>query len=360
MASPIFSFSNSSQYFNDNPIVGIAAVSLLLESIILLLILNPTLSSLWFVFPHGLVVLSLIFFLKNYEQTEKDTYFLILLTLSTAVLSALGAVFVILLFMFLQRANNFQRDTPPNSYESILSEVKKPEQEDLFEKLVSGKVESLGHSSVIPFMDVLHFGTQRQKQTLVALLINNYQKDFSPVLKEAIKDKDNSIRVLASMGVAQIENQFMKRTIEIETTRGESDRATKNYFKTLGRHYDDYAHCEILEEFMQMDFRNLAIQAYKDHLRVTPLDGEVLFWLGRALLRNKKWSESAIVFEVALKNNLLAPENMVWYLECLYRIKQYQKLGNAAFNYYSHAKKTKAGIPTQLNGVLEAWILSPG
>jgi tetratricopeptide (TPR) repeat protein len=204
-------------------------------------------------------------------------------------------------------------------------------------------------------MDVLRYGNQRQKQTLIPLIINNYHRNFAPVLKEAIKDEDNSIRVLASMGMAQIENQYMRRAIEIETKKRKANKSDKIYLKILGRHYDDYAHCEILDEIMQTDFRNLAIKSYEEYLHSNPLDGDVLFWLARAFLRNGKPEEAVIEFEVALKNKLLLPQNFIWYLESLYRLQKYGELRDVACEYIRHLNIAEGVIPPEVNKTLNIW-----
>jgi hypothetical protein len=356
MFRPIFSFSRK----KDNLIyrdlfLAMASITFLLESVIFILILNQTFSLLGFICAHSLVVLGLILYIYYWEQYDNETYFPFLFTLSTTVFGALGALFVLLLLLIRLKVPRVFKTPTADLYDSLLSELKKTEKEELSEYLLSGNVKKFNNSSVIPFMDVLRYGNQRQKQTLIPLLINNYHRNFAPVLREAIQDKDSSIRVLASMGMAQIENQFMEQAIKIEAKKGKGNESDKKYLKILGRHYDDYAHSEILDEVMQTDFRNLAIKSYVEYLHSNPLDGDVLFWLARALLRNGKPEDAAIKFEVALKNKLLLPHNFVWYLESLYRLQKYKKLRDVANKYVRHLNIAEGVIPSEMKNIINTW-----
>ena len=344
---------NTKHYWNLD--FGVAAVSLVFESVILIFYLDTTISTTWFVVFHILFIFSLAALVFYRVKTKKETYFLTLLTLSTTLLGPLGALVVLFLISFLPKFSQPSSYNPPNMYESILSGLKKTEQEELFEQLISGNVENFNKSSVIPFMDILYYGTQREKQNLIALLINNYQRSYSPILKEAVKDPDNSIRVLASMGIAQIENRFMKRAIEIESNKDGSEESKEFYFKTLGRHYDEYAYCDILDEFVQMDIRYLAIGAYMEYLSINPLDEEVLFWLGRALLRNGKMDEAALVFDEAMRNNLLSPEHSIWYLESLYQSNEFKKLGESIRQYSPQGMPPQKEIPNAIHQIVKTW-----
>ena len=356
MFRPIFSFPRKINIFiHRNPLLAMALTTVLLESVIFILILNQTFSLLGFVWTHSLVVLSLLLFLYYWEKEDKETYFPILFTLSTAVFGALGALFALLLLLIRLKFPKVFKTPTEDLYESLLSELKKTEEEELSEYLLTGDVKKFENSSVIPFMDVLRYGNQRQKQAMIPLLINNYHRNFAPVLREAIQDKDSSIRVLASMGMAQIENKFMKQAIEIEAEKGKENESNKNYFKILGRHYDDYAHSEILDEVMQTDFRNLAIKSYEKYLRSNPLDGDVLFWLARTFLRNGKPVDAAMKFEVALKNKLLLPQNFVWYLETLYRLREYKKLRDVANKYVRHLNIAEGVIPHEMKKIIQIW-----
>ena len=327
---------------------------LILESGILFLFLNQTIDPLLLIYSHLMITAALGLYAYYRVRVGKRAHFHILLCLTTGILGPLGilgTLFSILLYSY------FKGSLPPilESYDSLFPNVGKTEVEKLFEQLHFGNLEQYNNDSVVPFIDILNYGDQRQKQALIVLLINNYHSKFSPVLKQALNDEDNSLRVLAAMGIAQIENDFMKRTLEIEknTSLNSND---PEHWKTLGQHYDNYAYSGILDKVRESKYREMAITAYKEYLQFNPGDPNIVFNLGRTLLRNGNTLEASNCFEDSINKGIQSPAILFWYFESLYRLHQYHKLRTAIQSHYDQMSKIQNDIPLDLLNVLKIWI----
>lgn len=278
----------------------------------------------------------------------------LLLTLGTAVLGPLGPAGALLTLGLYRR---FEKSATPFQewYDSLFPDAGNSEFDETFERLLWEQNLNFQQNSVIPFMDILHYGTQRQKQTMIVLLIKHYHGKFAPVLKQALLDEDNSVRVLAAKGMAEIEYDFMKRFIDIQRGEEGIQRGDAEWLKMLGSHYDDYLYSGILDDVREEDYRQRAIKAYEGYLVHRPDDSDIPTRVGRILMRGEKIVEAADWFEDCINQGIRSPSILIWYFESLYLLGQFQKLREKAAIHYDELENSAKKFPINVLDAVRAW-----
>src|SRR6185436_344770 len=128
-------------------------------------------------------------------------------------------------------------------------------------------LDGLDTSSVAPFSDILFFGTLAQKQELISLMSRSFQPAFAPVLRAALDDANNAIRVQAASAITLIEDDFMRRSLSLASSVREKPGDPELLLKQARLH-DDYARSGILDRDRERDSRKKALETYREYLRI--------------------------------------------------------------------------------------------
>lgn len=327
---------------------------LLAEGWILKLFLDRTLDPAAALVLHLAMSGMLLLWAFSRAHQNKKAILHFLLAIFTAFLGPVGTAgfFLTSVFYFLF---NISPIPVQEYFKTLFPVLKKNEVEKMFDQMACGHTERFEQNSVVPFIDILRYGNQRQKQAMIVLLINNFHAKFASVLKEALNDKDNSIKVLAAMGMTQIENSFTERGMEIGGGMEDPEKIPPDVFKSLGLHLDEYAYSGILDETQRRNFQERSIHAYEKYLSNCPHDHEIGTKLGRALLRTGRYEESAKRFEEAMHHGGQSVNLLTWELECLYRQGQYEKLRRKAARHFDELSAMNESIPDEIHRVLMTW-----
>jgi hypothetical protein len=241
----------------------------------------------------------------------------------------------------------------PELYDSIFPKVEKEDMEHLFDQLIAGDNGRFEKNSVVPFMDILKKGTDKQKQAMLILVINHYDPKFAPVLKEALNDDDSSVRVLAATGMSKIDSQFTERNLSLE--KMEDGQKNPDHHKNLGLLYDDYVHSGILDDARDSEYSERAIQNYLEHLRYHPEDLAMRVKVNRMLLKSGRVQEAAKGFEESIENGFKTTSMLLWYFECLYRLGQFEKLRQQIAENFDDLVRDKDSFPFDIFDIVNAW-----
>lgn len=148
---------------------------------------------------------------------------------------------------------------------------------------------------VTPFLDVLTFGSVPQRQSVIAIIVQQFHPAFAPALKAALRDDHNVIRVGAATAIARLENEFLEKTMSLEAAaREQPDDA--DAMLALARHYDDQAFTGLLDTTREQDCRVRATDGYERYLATHPDDTAIRFRLARLYQRRRLWSEAERLF----------------------------------------------------------------
>jgi len=251
----------------------------------------------------------------------------------------------------------FKKSSTPFTdwYASLFPEVGDPKADKLFDSIISGRSFPTTENSIVSFMDILNSGTTRQKQSMIVLLINRHHGKFAQVLKKALEDEDNSVRVLAAKGMAKIENQFMNRNLELEKLEEENQTPDSILLKSIIQNYDEYIYSGILDEILESEYRNRTIKLCREYLDRYPEDLDIRFILGRLLVRGRRNAEAVRWFEKCIENGFKSSNIFIWYFECLYRMGQFKKLRKQSTMHFEELEQFKQDFQPDVFEVLRAW-----
>jgi hypothetical protein len=262
-------------------------------------------------------------------RRERDLRLPYLLVGSAALagpFGALGTAICALLYaLFRRHTSSFEE-----WYAALFPAQKTASARALFQEIVGdGADDRTAARSVASFTDILAFGTFEQKQALLALIATYFKPAFAPALKAALAHAEPAIRVQAATAVAQIEQRFMRRSVDLEAelARRPGDAPL---IAAAARHYDDYAFTGLLDVERQDENRKRALALYSQALEKTPENGALELAKGRLLVRLEAFDEAVKLMARSAEAGRLPPVGAIWYLECLFRQRAYGRLRNVA------------------------------
>jgi tetratricopeptide (TPR) repeat protein len=180
-------------------------------------------------------------------------------------------------------------------------------------------------SGIAPFAEVLAFGSLQQKQALIALINQSFRPAFGPVLKRALTDTNNVIRVQAATAMNKIEKGIHERTLQL-TREVSQNPGNPDALRELARHYDSWLYSSILDARREEEVRARALDAYRRYLAARPDDSESRIAISRLLLRSGRYSEAATSLEKAMQAGLSTSQAELWYMESLYNLGRFTEL----------------------------------
>ncbi len=277
-----------------------------------------------------------------------------LLTLFTAVLGPFGIGGIMTsmgLYYWLKRSSTPFSDW----YKALFPDHEDADLRDIFDQAISTKDLHREQQPVVPFMDILHYGTTQQKQAMIVLLITHHHGKFANVLRKALEDKDSSVRVLAAKGMTKIEQYYMKNNMDLDTQFRKKKISSFELMKSQILNNDEYIYSGILDSIRENDIRHSIIKTCKVYLKDHPKDTQIRFILGRMLLRDGKAEQAAEWYEESLRQGYKSPKIFAWYFECLYQLGQFTKLREQSKIYFHEIEDYKHVFQPDVFQVLKVW-----
>jgi len=210
---------------------------------------------------------------------------------------------------------------------------------------------------ILPLIDVLTFGTHVQKQALLTMITNNFKPAFAAVLKTALNDANNAIRVQAATGITKIEADFMSHAVAL-TKRCQDNPDDADLLKEIAEHYDRYAYLGLLEHDRETECRSNALRYYGRYLALRPEDSAARTAAGRILVRDRRYQDAVAWFEQSSIDETSArraPEEAVWYLESLFRLGQFEKVRTILMARGKELQHS-AGLPLEILEAVQLWV----
>ncbi len=324
---------------------AIAGATLLAESALLGAV-SRTGSLLPFLIGHVLLVAAVGVWACR--PARRSTRYSGLLWLATAAFGPLGAGGV-LLAIGLHR-HYAQRATGIDEWHAMLfPPTRIDERADLWRRIGQRASDLSGEQPVTPFLDVLAFGSVTQRQSVIAIIVQQFHPAFAPALKAALRDEHNVIRVQAATAIARLENEFLERTMTREAAVRESPDSPAAIL-ALATHYDDQAFAGLLDATREQDCRVRAADGYTRYLQRHPDDHAARFRLARLQQRRGLWTDAEQLFrELTAAGHTGARQ---WFMENLFVQRRYAELRAVAAQA---SETTDAGLAPEVAASTALW-----
>jgi tetratricopeptide (TPR) repeat protein len=299
---------------------------------------------------HVAVSLALLAWWHLSSAARADIRLPMLLTVSTAALGPVGAAGTLVTIIL---ARWYGRNALPFEewYQSLFPDTERDDNVEMLNRIADA--ESRDGGSVSAFSDVLAFASLHQKQSLIALIGSSFRPLFGPVLKKALLDNNNAIRVQAGAAMNKLENSILDRTLEL-TGRIRENPGDAEAQRLLARHYDDYLYSGLLDSKREGEIREQALAAYRYCVVRAPGDLESWLAVGRLLVRGKRYSEAAEWLEQAFEAGLSTSEASLWYMESLFHLGRFEKLRHLAQERHT-SFGSEGGLPANALETVRLW-----
>jgi polysaccharide biosynthesis protein PelE len=181
--------------------------------------------------------------------------------------------------------------------------------------------------AVTSFFDVLTFGSVPQRQAVIALVSQQFTPEFAPVLRAALRDEHNVVRVQAATAIARLEQQLFERTLALEAAVARAPEDA-DAILALASHHDNQAFTGILDPSREAASRVKAAQGYTTRLQLRPDDQSTEFRLARLLLRRGLAADAEPGFRRLAAARY--PGATLWLMECLFAQGRYEQVREVA------------------------------
>jgi len=214
-------------------------------------------------------------------------------------------------------------------------------------------------STVAPFVDVMALGSVREKQSVIALMAENFQPAFAEALRTALNDQEAAVRVQAAATVAHIENRFLQRAMALEQQSARSPD-DPHLLLSLARLYDEQASTGLLDEGRAREtaMRALSLYSRAIELRRGPADPAATEAIGRLLLQLDHPQEALDVLTSVIGQPAVSPSTIGRYLECLFRLRRFDAL-RAACRHFCRPTGLVA-LPDEVLDAARLWVEGAG
>ncbi len=280
-----------------------------------------------FVIVHFIIV-SLIFLILL-KPREDDLTQLVLGLIVTMIAGPLGA-FSFLVFLFFKR---FSKPSSQNLlddwYYRLSSSVEQSHETQKFQHIHNGRAAGLGHLSVQNFEKVMSGKDLHDKQTLLGILALKYRPEYLPILKNALADKEPTIRVQAAAAYTKLRTHFKNILKENTkpTTIDMTNLEAQNHFTQKILALSSCIKSGLLDEGETKDIKAylgmLHIKAKENNIP-NSLHTDLVF--SSLLQEQGKYEESCLLLKSYLSTG--DKEVQKHYTQCLLALKRFDQLSS--------------------------------
>jgi len=301
---------------------------------------------------HFVIVMISIGWCVIRNRKQLDLSFCILLTVLTMAAGCFGTMITIISILGCVV-------TPKNSKSfldwltSMFPDEHKIESQELYQRIADGWDDLSDKNRLVAFQDIMSFGSIEQKREVLEKISRFYRREFSPILQSALNDKNNAIRVQAATVIAKLTELYTSKYNELYKQFQKGDDSPALILK-IAKNLDEYVYSGIVGKENEREIREKAIRFYEEYLKKEPEDLDVVFVLGRLYLHNKQGQQAYEKIKICINNDQYFSSNLVlWYMEVLYDLKNYDELLEIAKKYYQRLNKEEVSIT--VTNMLQLW-----
>ncbi|MDC0535317.1 hypothetical protein OAO18_05825 [Francisellaceae bacterium] len=299
------------------------------------------------------LLLSIVCGLMYFFKSDVRLYLYLLFMTSVAAIIGAGISLLTSIMCWVSYKN-----IDPDWLYKIGLEDEEGENERLYDRLISSQEDFTEKGDIVPISEVLEEGSTSEQRLIIAKMARYFSPRFSKLLRQAVKSKENSIRVQAATVIANIESTFSKKLIELEKLYSEDEKSPDTAYK-LAQHCDTYAYCGILTDAEKVEhFYLRAIGYYKLYQKLSGDNSEeISLALARLNIRVNNNKEALKYLDIIIKgkNGLLTPQLFLWYVEVLYCLRKYSEINQFCQSYQNNVKGD-AATEEMAKATMDLWM----
>lgn len=281
---------------------------------------------------HAIAFVMIFAYARLKSKRSKDARFAWIATSALPLMGPIAPAGVLfsLLWYYLSKAKSL---TFEEWRESIFPTEHKSLAQIVYERITFGREQTGVNYNVTYLMDVIRMGSDEKKREAIFKISRYYDPSLAPLLRIALEDRHNVIRVQAATAMARLKNTFFSHSMLLEKLKRDWPEKNRILFD-LARHYDNYAFSGLLEKTQEQENRVLALQYYRQFIEHEPKDSphlaEARQLYGRLLLRMDMVEAACSEFETLRETGKTTPDINLWYSECLFKLERYAALRQLA------------------------------
>ncbi|MCB1148525.1 MAG: tetratricopeptide repeat protein [Chlamydiia bacterium] len=240
----------------------------------------------WILFGHAALCLGLLYLLRRQEEARFIAVGFIFLT----TMGPFGAAMMLLLLLLYWV---FKRGADPltSLLEAIFPKIQEYRGQQVSDRIIFGLDSFAEEMTTLPLIDIMRFGSEKQKMGAINKMMRYYKPDFIPALKIALDDPSNAVRVLAGTAVAEIESKLHE---EFVVRQKAWKRATGdlNTLLQLADFCKSYSEMSFIDMERNKAMRSAALKYYEMYLAERSRDDEVKLKAAELLLQEGRYQQA--------------------------------------------------------------------
>ncbi|MCB1484258.1 MAG: hypothetical protein KDJ17_05120 [Hyphomicrobiaceae bacterium] len=202
-----------------------AALALAGEAIVVLLAFSADVAFSVVLLVHAMIVAGVGFVLLSRRRGEEDRSLAIVLLFLVAVAGPAGAMATLAALPFAGNVASTQ-DVRGAWYERLARAGRPSHVTQLYDRIVSGRVQRLDASAPGDFLKVITQGTLDERQRALGLVARHFHPDYTPVLDAALRSSEPVVRVQAAAVVARVREDLKVKVEALCTSSAHSLQKT--------------------------------------------------------------------------------------------------------------------------------------
>ena len=304
--------------------VLLASIVFALEFIILFFYITYAINIYFFLLLHFTIVFGIIFYIYLCYRTKEDLKYPLLLFIAVFGAGPIG-VGGFLFFSFLKAIYSYFASPVSEWFKGLFPEQKETPFEEVFQRIKFGWDDYSTLNEVSSFQNIFSFGTLSQKQAVLDTIVKDFNSSYAPILKMALDNNDNTLRIQAAAIVSKIALDYEKG-LDKKIKEKEENPDDLEKLLDLANAYDDFVNLDILTGDREKMAAETAVKFYRESLQKKPEDRSIWFSIGRLLFRAKQYEEFLTwLKEYREKFKDFSQILHTWELEALYKLKRFDE-----------------------------------
>lgn len=273
---------------------------------------------------HLLVILILIMYVSFAYRHQGNLLYPLLLLVLTLCAGPFGLGTFLLTALLEPLFSLFA--TQKNTWlESLFPKTNITPFEEIIQRIGS-RWDDYGHlNEASSFKNLFTYGSLLDKQTVLDTIATDFDPQYAPLLKEALNDSQNAVRIQAAAISTKIDNDFDKELKKLQKLHQES-QDDLNTLLRLAEHTEAYTFAGVLDDLRQKEIAAIAVKYYRAYFQVNPESKNIWLAIGRLLFYQKDYADFILWYREGKKKFKILPTILhSWYLESLYKLGRYDE-----------------------------------